>query len=266
MESALLSRRFAALAALFLPACGEKTPVAETAPGEWASLTVAVASSMRPAFEEIAKAFVAERPGTVIQPSYGASGTFYAQLVQRAPFDLFLSADREFPEKLVDEGHATASFPYATGRLVLWAPKDLGLDIAARGMEALQDPRVAKISIANPELAPYGRAALQAIKALAPGEAVVTKRVQAENVGQAAQFVQSGAAQAGLFAYSLTFTAEMRDRGDLWLVPESAHDPIEQSGVILPWSRSPVTAAALRDFILGAKGREILERHGFAAP
>lgn len=229
-------------------------------------LTVAVAASMREAFEEIAAAFVAEHPGIRVEPSYGASGIFYAQLVQRAPFDLFLSADREYPEKLVDEGHAAASFPYATGRLVLWAPKDLGLDIASRGMEALVDPRVAKISIANPELAPYGRAAIQAIEALSHAAGAMPKLVKAENVGQAAQFVQSGAAQAGLFAHSLTFTAEMRDVGDLWLVPASAHEPIEQSGVILPWSRSPETAAALRDFILGAKGREILERHGFAAP
>src|SRR5690606_26018258 len=123
--------------------------------------------------------------------------------------DLFLSADSAYPERLVAEGHAEAAFPYATGRLVLWAPRSAGLEVAARGMKALEDGRVARVAIANPELAPYGRAAIAAIRHAGLEEQVRPKLVTGENVGQCAQFVQSGAAQLGLFSYSLTFAGEM---------------------------------------------------------
>lgn len=251
---------------LFLAACGAPDP-SETKPADApAKLTVAVAASMRFAFEEISAAFREKHPEIAIEASYGSSGSFYAQLVQRAPFDLFLSADNEYPQKLIADGHAEAEFPYATGRLVLWAHKDAGLEVAVRGMEALQDERVKKVSIANPDLAPYGRAAMEAMKHHGVEEAVAPKLVRAENIGQAAQFVQSGAAQIGLFAYSLTFTDEMKDAGDLWLVPGTSHEPLEQSGVVLPWSAHPDEAAALRDFLLGPEGCAILERHGFGTP
>jgi len=252
--------------ALLLAACGDPTSPDKLTQGEPDKLTVAVAASMRLAFEEVATEFAKKRPEVKVEPSFGASGTFYAQLVQRAPFDLFLSADTNYPEKLAAEGHARDPFRYAAGRLVLWAPKTAGLDLATRGIEALKDPAVAKVSIANPELAPYGRAAEEAMKALGVAEVVAPKLVRAENVGQAAQFVQSGAAQAGFFAYSLTFAAEMKDAGDLWLVPETAHEPLEQGGVILPWTPHPEAAAALRDFLVGPQGQAILARHGFGPP
>lgn len=253
-----------ALSAL-LSGCGAPAP-SDGEPAAPVVLTVAVAASMRHAFEEIAAAFEARHPGTAVRASYGSSGGFYAQLLQKAPFDLFLSADREYPRQLVADGHAESDFPYARGRLVLWAPKDANLDVADRGMEALADRRVANVSIANPELAPYGRAAVQAMKGHGLEEALEEKLVRAENVGQAAQFVQSGAAQIGLFAYSLTFVEGMRDAGDLWLVPETSHAPLEQSGAILPWTAHPAEASALRDFLTGPEGRAILERHGFGAP
>lgn len=250
---------------LLLAACGAP-PSPETKPSaDPVKLTVAVAASMRYAFEETAAAFQKTHPGVQIEASYGASGAFFAQLTQRAPFDLFLSADTDYPDRLIAEGHAEAAFPYATGRLVLWAPKEAGLEVATRGMEALKDLRVAKISIANPKLAPYGRAAVAAM-AHHGIEVDAAKLVRAENVGQAAQFVQSGAAQIGLFAYSLTFTDAMKDAGDLWLVPETSHEPLAQSGTVLPWSQHRATAEALRDFLLGPEGRAILERHGFGAP
>ena len=236
------------------------------APPESAKLTVAVAASMRYAFEEIAAAFEAGHPGVAVEASYGASGSFYAQIVQKAPFDLFLSADTDYPRKLVAEGHAPAEFPYAVGRLVLWAPKSAGLDVAARGLDSLADPRIAKISIANPALAPYGRAAIAVLQKHGLEAAARPKLVQAENVGQAAQFVQSGAAQIGLFALSLTKVPEMIDSGDAWLVPDTDHEPLAQSGVILPGAGDPAIAGQFRDFLLGEKGRAILERHGFSPP
>ncbi|MBL9157009.1 MAG: molybdate ABC transporter substrate-binding protein [Verrucomicrobiales bacterium] len=258
--------RLLLLSALFLTACGDTTaPPTPTESGP-VKLTVAVAASMRHAFEEVATAFAKEHPGVTIAPTFGASGTFYAQIGQKAPFDLFLSADTEYPEKLVAEGLATETFPYATGQLVLWARKTAGLDVSTRGLEVLKDPRISKVALANPELAPYGRAAVQTMNSLGAAEGIEAKLAMAENVGQAAQFVQSGAAQVGFFAYSLTFTKELKDTGDFWLVPATAHDPIRQAGVILPGTAHPEAASALRDFLTGAAGQAILARHGFGAP
>lgn len=250
------------LLALILCGCGDPDRTPSDASGE---LSVAVAASMRFAFEEISDAFTATRPGVVIEPVFGASGVFFAQIVQRAPFDVYLSADTKYPDRLKEEGHTDEVFPYAKGRLVLWAPKSARLEVAERGMEALGDPRISRISIANPDLAPYGRAAVEAMEHYQVGADAEAKLVRAENVGQAVQFVQSGAAQIGLFAYSLTFVPEMED-GDPWLVPAEAHLPLAQSGTILPGCRDRPLAEALRDFLLGPEGRAILERHGFSAP
>ena len=229
-------------------------------------VTAAVAASMRFAFEDIAKAFRAKQPNVEIVVTYGASGSFFAQLQQRAPFDLFLSADTEYPDKLVANHLGEACFLYAVGRLVLWAPKTAGLNVAGRGMDSLTDPRVIKISIANPGVAPYGRAAETVIKRAGLEAAVAPKLVRAENISQAVQFVQSGAAQIGFTAYSLTRSEELRDSGDFWIVPEKDHAPIQQSGVVIPWSKNRKAAEALREFILSAEGRAVLERNGFGVP
>lgn len=252
------------LLALVFSGCGA-APSAEAPADGSGKLSVAVAASMRFAFEEISAAFTKTRPGVVIEPIFGASGVFYAQIVQEAPFDLFLSADTEYPDRLRKEGHVEAVFPYATGRLVLWAPLSAGLGVAERGIDALKDPRISRISIANPKLAPYGRAAEETMAHFGVAPETAGKLVQAENVGQSVQFVQSGAAQIGLFAYSLTFVPEMKD-GDLWLIPTTAHAPLLQSGAILKGCRNRPLAEALRDFLLGPEGRTILERHGFSAP
>lgn len=251
---------------LLLPACEKKAAAPQNTREQPEILTVAVAASMRYAFEEVAAAFEKKHPEVKIEPSFGASGTFFAQLTQKAPFDLFLSADTEYPEKLVKDGHAETVFPYATGQLVLWALKSANLEVALRGIDALKDPRISKISIANPDLAPYGRAARETMQHFQLDAEFSAKLVRAENVGQAAQFVQSGAAEIGLFAYSLIFTAEMNDKGDLWIVPETAHEVLTQSGVILPWTRNPDTAAAFRNFLIGPEGQTILKRHGFGSP
>lgn len=133
-------------------------------------------------------------------------------------------------------------------------------------MKVLQDPRVVKISVANPDTAPYGRAAINAMKHAGMEAGVASKLVRGENVSLAAQFVQSGAAQIGLVAYSLTFVPPMKDSGDVWLVPEAAHETLEQGGVILPWCKERAAAEALRDFLLGPEGQAILKKHGFESP
>jgi len=256
------ARLLTLLLALFLSGCDVPPSSKTGSPGK---LSVAVAASMRFAFEEISADFTSRRPGVTLEPIYGASGVFYAQISHEAPFDLFLTADTTYPDRLHEEGRAGTTFPYAIGHLVLWAPKTARLAVSERGMEALKDPRVTRLALANPVLAPYGVAAEATLANYGMADVMHGKKVLAENVGQAAQFVQSGAAQIGLFAYSLTFLPEMKD-GDLWLVPATAHAPLVQSGTILPGCRDPELAAAFRDFLLGPEGRSILERHGFSAP
>lgn len=250
------------------PPVGAAPETQAAQPAITGKVTVAVAASMRPAFEEVAVACAEKHPGLEIVPAFGASGTFFAQLSQKAPFDLFLSADTQYPAKLVSEGLAPAEavFPYAVGRLVLWAPKTAGLDIANRGMEALTDARVAKISIANPEVAPYGRAAIAAFKHFGVEEATRDRLVRGENVGQAAQFTQSGAAQAGLFAWSLALAPPLQGTGDEWLVPAESHEPLAQSGAIIPWGANRTGAEAIRGFLTSPQGLEILRKHGFSPP
>ncbi len=249
---------------LLFVGCGQPG-TAPTAPAPGSELHVAVAASMRYAFEDVVVALAAEHPEIKVKPNFGASGAFFAQISQGAPLDLFLSADMEYPEKLAAEGHAETPFAYATGRLCLWAPKSAGLDLAGRGMEALGDPGIVKIAIANPDTAPYGRAALEALRHYHLLAAVETKLVRGENIGQAGQFVQSGGAQAGLIAYSLTFVEAMKG-GDLWLVPEDWHEPLAQGGAITKQCRDPGAAALVQAFLTGEKGQEILARHGFGKP
>lgn len=230
-------------------------------------MAVAVAASMRYAFEDLSAAFTKEHPGLRIEASYGASGVFFAQLTHRAPFDLFLSADCEYPGKLRKEGLGEETFPYASGNLVLWAQKSAALDVSSRGLAALNDPKIAKISIANPDTAPYGRAAMEAIRSV-PGleNAVKAKLVFAENVGQAAQYVQSGAAQIGLFAESLTKVGDMEEAGDWMRIDPTVHVPIVQCGIILSWARDKATAEAFRDFLRSEEAAALFQRHGFSLP
>jgi hypothetical protein len=163
-----VSRRiltFVAVAALLL--AGPASAV------ERRAVSVAAAANMKPAFEEIAKLFQARNPGVEVRSTFGASGTFFAQIANGAPFDLFLSADAEYPAKLVEEGLADgAAFPYAYGKLVVWVPGGSKLDLEGRGLAALTDPSVRKIAIANPHVAPYGRAAQSAMEKAGILEAV----------------------------------------------------------------------------------------------
>lgn len=206
---------------------------------------------------EIETAFETAHPEIAVEATYGASGAFYAQLESRAPFDIFLSADLEYPQALARNGLAAGdSFRYAAGRLVAWAPED-----AARG---LADPLIRKIAIANPRLAPYGRAAEEALRQLQ----IQTdgKLVLGDSVAQTLQFAQSGAADIALVAESLLHAPQLQGKGRAWPIPAEAHQPIEHAGVVLAWARDLAAAEAFRDFLLGAAGQEILSRYGFAPP
>src|SRR4051812_17945388 len=172
-----------------------------------------------------------------VSVSYGSSGTFYAQLLNQAPFDLFLSADVAYPNQLAARGLTLpqSEFTYAVGRLVLWAPAASPLDVEHAGLRALNDPSLVHVAIANPEHAPYGRAAVAAMQAAGVYDGVRAKVVMGENVAQALQFAQSGAADAAIVARSLTVAAKVKGTGIAFDIPPAMHPRMDQGGVILKW-------------------------------
>jgi molybdate transport system substrate-binding protein len=185
----------------------------------------------------------------------------------RRVVDLFVSADIAYPRKLAEKGlGADDVFLYAIGRIVVWVPKDSPVAVDKLGIKALLEPSVRKIAVANLEHAPYGRAAVAAMKALNVYDQVASRLVYGENIAQTAQFVQSGAADIGILALSLAVAPQMRDAGRFWQVPPDAYPRIEQGGIILKSSRNLETARAFRDFVLGDHGREVLEHYGFYLP
>ncbi len=231
-------------------------------------IQIAAAADLKFVLDEIVKEFEHARPGVDVRVSYASSGSIYAELSNQAPFDIFCSADLSYPHKLKDEGLALdgAVFTYAVGRLVLWAPKPSSIDLEHLGSAALQQPSVRHISIANPTYAPYGRAAEAALRALGFYDSVKDKIVLGENVAQAFQFVQSGAADIGIISLSLALAPDVRNLGKYWQIPPDKYPPLEQGGIILKWARDPSEAREFRAFLLGATARSILKRSGYDLP
>jgi len=172
-------------------------------------LTVAAASDLQNVMPAIAERYE-KATGQKVSISFGSSGQFYSQIQNGAPFDLFLSADESYVKLLVDAGHAVGStvVPYASGRLAIWSRRDRGLNLS-RGLPGLVDPQVRRIAIANPDHAPYGRAAVDALRKSGVYDQVRSRLVLGENVAQAAQFAHTGNADAAVIALSLTRTPAM---------------------------------------------------------
>jgi molybdate transport system substrate-binding protein len=230
-------------------------------------LAVAAAADLRFALDDLANGFAEKFPATKINITYGSSGNFFAQLQNGAPFGLFFSADIEYPRKLAAKGlGADDVFLYAIGRIVVWVPNNSPVPLDKLGIKSLLDPSIHKIAVANPEHAPYGRAAVAALKALNIYDQVASRLVYGDNIAQTAQFVQSGAADAGVLALSLAVVPQMRDSGRFWPVPLDAYSRMEQGGIILKSTENLETARAFRDFVLGEHGREVLEKYGFSLP
>ncbi len=231
-------------------------------------VTVAAAADLKFALEEINRAFTNANPTITVRVSYGSSGNFFTQLSSRAPFDLFLSADMDYPRKLVEQGLAGKDtlFQYAVGRIVVWVPKDSKLDLDKLGMKALLDPTVRKIAIANPKHAPYGRAAEAAMKKLEVYDLAKDQLVLGENIAQTAQYVESGAADVGILALSLATAPAMQDKGRYWEVPLTDYPRMDQGGVMLTWARDVEASGALRAFLLSDAGRNVLKKYGFSMP
>src|SRR5579863_4471025 len=230
-------------------------------------ITVAAAADLSVALKEIAANYE-KQTGVQVKLSFAASGALTQQIQNGAPFDLFFSADMEYPRQLVAEGDADGAslYRYAVGTLVLWVPSASPLDPANQGIKVLQDPSVKKIAIANPQHAPYGRAAVAALKHFGVYEQVQDRLVIGENVSQTAQFVESGNAQVGFIALAHAVPLAMRGEGRFWKVPAEAYPALDQGLVIVSRSQRKREAAAFVDYIKTKAAADVLRRYGFSVP
>jgi len=252
------------LLALLLLAGPAPRPASAEAPRR---LTVAAAANLKEAAEAIARAFQGDHPGVEVKLIFGASGNFFAQIQNGAPFDLFLSADTEYPDKVVAAGLARAADErvYAFGKLVAWLPPGSAVELEQRGLAALGDPAVERIASANPAVAPFGRATEQAFRAAGVYDAVKDKLVLGTSVAQTAQFATTGAVDVAFLPLSLTLGKEMAG-GKVVPVAERLYPRIEQSGVVLAASREAELARAFLAFVVGEQGRAVLSRSGYGLP
>jgi molybdate transport system substrate-binding protein len=236
-------------------------------PAQGGQITVAAASDLSYAIKEIAAAFE-QRTGNRVSLSLGSSGNFLSQIQNGAPFDVYFSADIEYPRRLEAAGLVEPGTlcRYAIGRIVLWVRNGSPIDVKRLGMKALAEPRAGKIAIANPRHAPYGRAAVAAMKYFGIYEQVRQRLVLGENISQAAQFVESGNSDIGILALSLAEAPALAQKGRYWLVPESAHPAMEQAAVILKGSTNKKTAAEFMHFLRSEAGAAVLRRYGFVVP
>ncbi|HVQ72615.1 MAG TPA: molybdate ABC transporter substrate-binding protein [Bradyrhizobium sp.] len=223
-----------------------------------AQTNVAVAANFTEAAKEIAAAFKA-KTGHEAVLSFGATGQFYTQITQGAPFQILLSADTARPKKLVEDGLAVtgSNFTYAVGKLVLWS-KTPGL---VKGEETLKTASFAKLSICNPVAAPYGAAAIEAMKSLKMIETLQPKLVEGATITQAYQFVETGNAEVGFVALSQLVGSES---GSRWLVPQELYSPIRQDAVLLKSGASNEAATGFIAFLRSPEARTIIEKYGYA--
>jgi molybdate transport system substrate-binding protein len=230
-------------------------------------INVAAAADLSAAMQEVATNYE-KRTGVAVKLSFGASGALTQQIQNGAPFDVFLSADMDYPRQLITSGQADGAtlYRYAVGQLVLWVPQDSPLDVEHKGMDVLLDPSVKKISIANPQHAPYGRAAAAALKHYGLYEKLGDRLVLGENVSQAAQFVESGNAQAGFVALAHAMAPSMQGKGKYWVVPADAYPALDQGAVLLSHSPHPEDATAFLRFMKTEEAAGLLRRYGFTSP
>lgn len=221
-------------------------------------VAVAVASNFRPALQALEQTFTSQT-GHALVVSYGATGKLYAQIMNGAPFAVFLAADADRPARLEADGKAIAGtrFTYAIGQLVLWSRQPGRGDI---GPDLLKDGSFSHLAIANPETAPYGLAARQTLERMGLWQALSPRVVRGENIGQAYAFVRSGNAALGFIAQSQLSAAPLEPPGSFWVVPGDLHDPIEQQAILLS---GQAAARAFLDFLGGEEARAMIESHGY---
>ncbi|MDD1956762.1 molybdate ABC transporter substrate-binding protein [Pseudomonas sp. 8209] len=228
----------------------------------WADeVQVAVAANFTAPIQAIAKDFEKDT-GHKLVASFGATGQFYAQIKNGAPFEVFLSADDTTPEKLENEGETVkgSRFTYAIGTLALWSPKAGYVDDKG---EVLKKNDYKHLSIANPKAAPYGLAATQVLAKLNLAETTKGKLVEGQNITQAFQFVSTGNAELGFVALSQIYKDGKVSNGSAWIVPADLHDPIKQDAVILNKGKDNAAAKALVDYLKGPKAAEVIKSYGY---
>jgi molybdate transport system substrate-binding protein len=233
----------------------------------WAqALVVAAASDLQSVFPAVVDRFQKET-GRTVQLTFGSSGNFFSQIQNGAPFDVFFSADIDYPRQLEAAGQTEPGtlYEYATGHIVLWTRTATGIDVR-RGLQALLDPAVKRIAIANPEHAPYGRAAVAALRHERLYDKVRGKLVLGENISQAAQFVESGNAEAGIIALSLALAPALKQSGTYYEISTSFHPPIRQAAVVLKSSRNKDAAKQLLAFLRTPDIVRLMQSSGFAVP
>ena len=230
------------------------------------NLTIAAASDLQFALPAIAAQFEKDT-GQKVTVTFGSSGNFFTQIQNGAPFDVFLSADVDYPRRLERDGLAEREslYGYATGRLVLWTRNDSGIDIRP-GLSVLADPRVRRVAIANPEHAPYGRAAVAALRKEQLYERVHEKLVFGENISQAAQFAQSGGTEVGVIALSLALSPALKSSGSYVEIVDALYPPIEQAAIVVASSRRKALARQFVDYLKKPESARMLQSYGFAVP
>lgn len=229
-------------------------------------VSITAASDLQYAMKDIVAAFEKSNPSDNVSVVFGSSGKAVSQIEHGAPYDLFFSADISYPEKLRASGAAISiPKPYAIGRIVVWVTKQSGLDIR-KGVKVLLDPRVKKIALANPVHAPYGRIGKEVMEHYGIYGKLQNKLVLGENIQQTAQFVEAGAADAGLVAYSLSLAPALASVGNYFLVPAEAHTPIVQGYVLLKPATGNEAAAKFEAFIGSPTARIIFRKYGFSLP
>jgi molybdate transport system substrate-binding protein len=230
-------------------------------------ITVAAAADMSSVLPQIVAAYT-EKTGQSVKLSFGASGSLTNQIENGAPFDIFFSADEQYPQQLIKEELALKEtlYRYAVGQLVLWIPADSPLVLSELGINTLLDPSIKKIAIANPATAPYGRAAEATLRHFGIYDKVSSRLVVGENIAQAAQFVETGNAQAGLIALSHAVAPALKDRGRYWKVPLDAYPTLNQAAVVLSKSKQKDAARKFLDFVRTPEATSLLTSCGFTLP
>ncbi len=229
-------------------------------------ITVAAAADLQFVMQDVGVRFQSET-GKSVKMIYGSSGNFTQQLQNGAPFDMFFSANLDYPKQLDAAGLTEPGtfYQYAIGKIVVWVPNDSKLDLSS-GLKALLDPSIKKIAIANPQHAPYGKAAVAALQKENLYDQVKDKFVLGENISQTASFVASGSADVGMIALSLALSPNMKDKGRYAEVPGDDYPAIEQACVIIRSSKNKDVARQFLKFIQSPPIKELFKKYGFAIP
>jgi molybdate transport system substrate-binding protein len=225
-------------------------------------VTIAAASDLKFAMEEIVSDFKKLNKADDISVVYGSSGNFYTQIQNGAPYDIFFSADSDLPKALQKKGLTTSPItPYALGRIVLWSAR---LDATKLTLSSLADPTIAKVAIANPSHAPYGMRAAEALQAAKVWDVVKPKLVLGENVTQAALFTDTKNADVGIIALSLAVNPTLSAKGGYWLIPAEFHTPLDQAFVITKRAQTNAAAKRFADYMNRPAARATMIKNGLA--